>query len=31
MSIEKANAMREEKLRGVMPPGMGNQFPGGLF
>ena len=29
--IEKANAMREEKLRGVMPAGMGSQLPGGLF
>ncbi len=30
-AIDKANAMREEKLRGVMPPGMGGQLPGGLF
>ena len=30
-AIEKANAMREERLRGVMPPGMGDQLPGGLF
>lgn len=30
-AIEKANAMREERLKSVMPAGMGSGLPGGLF
>lgn len=30
-AVEKANALREERLRDVMPPGMGGGMPGGLF
>ncbi|BDI31820.1 nucleoid-associated protein [Capsulimonas corticalis] len=30
-AIEKANALREEKLKSVMPAGMGNTLPGGFF
>lgn len=30
-AIDKANALREERLRSVMPPGMGSNLPGGLF
>ncbi len=30
-AVEKANAMREERLRSVMPQGMGGGLPGGLF
>lgn len=30
-AIDKANAMREERLKSVMPAGMGNNLPGGLF
>lgn len=30
-AIEQANAMREDRLKSVMPPGMGGNLPGGLF
>ncbi len=30
-AVEKANAMREERLKSVMPAGMGSGMPGGLF
>lgn len=29
--IEKANALREERLKSIMPAGMGGGLPGGLF
>lgn len=30
-AIDKANAMREERLKSALPPGMGGGMPGGLF
>lgn len=30
-AVEKANALREERLRSVMPAGMSGGMPGGLF
>jgi len=30
-AIEKANAIREERLKSALPPGMGGGMPGGLF
>ena len=30
-AVDQANALREERLKGIMPPGMGDQMPGGLF
>ena len=30
-AIEQANAMREERLKSVMPAGMGANLPGGFF
>ena len=30
-AVEKANSMREERLKSVMPAGMGSGMPGGLF
>ena len=30
-AVEKANTMREERLKSVMPAGMGSGMPGGLF
>ena len=30
-AVDKANALREERLRSVVPPGLGNSLPGGLF
>lgn len=30
-AVEKANAIREERLKSVMPAGMGSGMPGGLF
>ena len=30
-AVEKANTMREERLKSVMPAGMGGGMPGGLF
>jgi hypothetical protein len=30
-AVEKANTMREERLKSVMPAGMGGNIPGGLF
>ncbi len=30
-AIDKANALREERLKKVMPAGMGGGLPGGLF
>ncbi len=30
-AIEKANALREERLKSALPPGMGSGMPGGLF
>lgn len=30
-AIDKANAMREERLKSALPPGMGGGLPGGLF
>ena len=30
-AVDKANTMREERLKSVMPAGMGSGMPGGLF
>ena len=30
-AVEKANTLREERLKSVMPSGMGGGMPGGLF
>jgi len=30
-AIDKANTMREERLKSVMPEGMGSGLPGGFF
>ena len=30
-AVDKANAIREERLKSVMPAGMGSGMPGGLF
>jgi len=30
-AVDKANALREERLKSVMPAGMGAGMPGGLF
>lgn len=30
-AVEKANTLREERLKSVMPAGMGSGMPGGLF
>ncbi len=30
-AVDQASALREERLKGIMPPGMGDQMPGGLF
>ncbi len=30
-AIERANTMREERLKSVMPAGMGSNLPGGFF
>ncbi len=30
-AIDQANAMREERLKAMMPPGMSGGLPGGLF
>ena len=30
-AVDKANALREERLKSVMPAGMGSGMPGGLF
>lgn len=29
--IEKANALREERMKSIIPPGMAGNLPGGLF
>jgi DNA-binding YbaB/EbfC family protein len=30
-AIEKANTQREERMKGMMPPGLSGGLPGGLF
>ena len=30
-AVDKANSLREERLKSVMPAGMGSGLPGGLF
>lgn len=30
-AVEKANGLREERLRSIVPPGMGGNLPGGLL
>ena len=30
-AVDQANALREERLKGLMPPGMSGGLPGGLF
>ncbi len=30
-AVEKANTLREERLKNLLPPGLGSGLPGGLF